>query len=96
MNNEQAPQRKVPKEFAVEPITVQRRRVKAIFVDGPAMDRTMDTEPHQQLRVPIVKALRAAWDPNQIGGSTMVAAYQLVGVDWGVSEAHYSFMKMED
>ncbi len=93
MNNEQAPQRKVLKEFAVETITVQQRRLKAIFADGPAICRTMDIpERIQVLKVPAERILRSEVNDAD---SIRVAVYELRGVDLGLEEATYAFMRME-
>jgi hypothetical protein len=82
--------------IAVEPVTNRELKLKAIFIDGPARDRTMDIpERIPVLKVPFSGVKRASWNGDVLENGACVAVYELQSVNWGFGEATYALKRLE-
>lgn len=82
--------------IAVEPVTNRELKLKAIFIDGPVKDRTIDIpERIPVLKVPFIGVKRASWNGNVLENCDCVAVYELQGVNWGFGKATYAFKRLE-
>jgi len=82
--------------IAVEPVTNREWKLKAIFIDGPARDRTMDIpERIPVLKVPFSGVKRAIWNGDVLENGACVAVYELQSVNWGFGEATYALKRLE-
>lgn len=82
--------------IAVEPVTNREGKLKAIFIDGPVKDRTMDIpERIPVLKVPFSGVKRTSWNGDDLEKGACVAVYELQSVNWGFGEATYAFKRFE-